>query len=182
MCSCAAGEDCSVGPKHTDLYKCPTIMLACYYCKHSRWTRYYYTHTNRGSGAASAAHRHWFPLKSSRSSGHLWPLDIHNIYLVADMGERPYCRAAAVTHAAGVQFGRAAALFAVYTAHPFSRAPQGSPLWDVLFICPRQLRLHPLARLTASISPIPALAKPLSPSARLRTLARFYVGATGCPL
>lgn len=120
-----------------------------------------HTLTNR---SRSAAHQHWFPLKSCRSSGHLWPPDIHNIYLFADMGERPYCRATVVTHTAGVQLGRGAALLTVYTAHPFSRAPQGSPLWDALFICSRLLWLHPLAQLTASISSVPALTSHCLPS------------------
>lgn len=93
-----------------------------------------HTHTRAQTEAAVAAARPQrltsidFHLSLPGPAGTSDPRDIHNIYLGADMGERPYCRAAAATHAAGVQFGRDAALLAAYTVHPFSRAPQGSPL------------------------------------------------------
>lgn len=45
---------------------------------------------------ASTAHQHWFSLKSYRSSIHLCPPTVHNIYLVADRGT-PYCQGGVVT-------------------------------------------------------------------------------------
>lgn len=87
LCVSYRRGDCSLRPKHTDLYKCPAIMIACHYSKHSWWTHCSAnTHTHRSTTAASTAHQHRFSLKSYRSSMDLWPLTIHNIYLVANRG------------------------------------------------------------------------------------------------
>lgn len=62
-------------------FKGLTIMIAHHYYKHSRWTC-----THRIATAASKAQQHWFSLKSYRSSVHLWPPAIRNIYLLTNRG------------------------------------------------------------------------------------------------